>query len=227
MKQYLLSDFEKNSAWLVFRLDVKVANDFLDMYLLMHLPSEAILGHQIIEHEITQKHLDDLFKLAASCGKVPDSVLLAKGDPAESFIQTCTEKFSIKLETVPKSSLDTLLVTIRQSFGSCFFSPSAIAYMPTKEDDNCDAEATQQFIPDSYDPCPCASGKKYKFCCKKIFHEMINAMVAAEDGNQIEATQWIEKAKTWFLQHVLAHEMPDKFYSYNSCRTIYVKLWML
>lgn len=43
--------------------------------------------------------------------------------------------------------------------------------------------------------CSCASGKKYKFCCKKIFREIMEAMVAAEEGKKSEALQWIAKAK--------------------------------
>jgi len=50
-------------------------------------------------------------------------------------------------------------------------------------------------IPDSYDPCPCASGKKYKFCCQKIFLEMTEAMVACDEGKSAEALKWLDKAK--------------------------------
>lgn len=32
--------------------------------------------------------------------------------------------------------------------------------------DQKDIEAAQRMIPEPYDPCPCASGKKFKFCCK-------------------------------------------------------------
>ena len=50
-------------------------------------------------------------------------------------------------------------------------------------------------LPDSYDFCSCASGKKYKYCCKAILREITEAMVAAEDGNLKEALDWINKAK--------------------------------
>ena len=49
----------------MFRLDIKEADDFLDLYMLMHLPSECILGHEIIEHAILQQHISQLLKQGA------------------------------------------------------------------------------------------------------------------------------------------------------------------
>ncbi|MCB1181045.1 MAG: tetratricopeptide repeat protein [Chlamydiia bacterium] len=56
-------------------------------------------------------------------------------------------------------------------------------------------EAAEQMIPQPYSPCTCASGKKFKFCCKPIFHCVVEAMCAAEDGLHEEALQWISKAE--------------------------------
>jgi tetratricopeptide (TPR) repeat protein len=56
-------------------------------------------------------------------------------------------------------------------------------------------EQARLMIPDSYDLCPCASGKKYKFCCKVIFREVIEAMAASEDGDFTGALAWMDKAK--------------------------------
>lgn len=196
MKLYNSSDFEKNEAWLVFRFDMKIADNFHDLYLLMHLPSQFIMGHEIVEHDIEQQHIDKLFKHGARHGNIPNRVLLAKGDPIEDFLKIAAAKFSMQLETVPSASLDNILLDARETFGSTFLSPSTIGYLPPKaDDDEFDSYSAKMFIPDSYDPCPCASGKKYKFCCKKIFEEVTNAMVAAEDGHKQEAIKWIEKAK--------------------------------
>lgn len=56
-------------------------------------------------------------------------------------------------------------------------------------------EAAQQMIPQPYNPCPCASGKKFKYCCKPIFHYIVEAMCAAEDGLHEEALEWMSKAE--------------------------------
>jgi tetratricopeptide (TPR) repeat protein len=58
-----------------------------------------------------------------------------------------------------------------------------------------DDEIAQEIIPQSYDPCTCASGKKFKFCCKPIFLYIMEAMCAAEDGLHEEALEWILKAE--------------------------------
>ena len=50
-------------------------------------------------------------------------------------------------------------------------------------------------IPDSYDLCPCASGSKSKFCCKRIFPEIVQAMAAAEEGDYREALRWMKEAE--------------------------------
>lgn len=56
-------------------------------------------------------------------------------------------------------------------------------------------DEARQMIPDSYDLCPCASGKKYKFCCKVIFREIVEAMAASEEGDFRGALAWMDKAK--------------------------------
>ncbi len=56
-------------------------------------------------------------------------------------------------------------------------------------------KAAQLTIPHPYNPCTCASGKKFKFCCKPIFNHITEAMRAAEDGLHEEALEWISKAE--------------------------------
>jgi tetratricopeptide (TPR) repeat protein len=85
---------------------------------------------------------------------------------------------------------------LKESFGKHFFSPSSLAYAEMEEwADEDDRESAKSFVPDNYDPCSCASGKKFKFCCKPGFSEIIGAMAAAESGYQNEANGHILKAK--------------------------------
>ena len=46
-------------------------------------------------------------------------------------------------------------------------------------------ECAKKMIPDSYDLCPCASGKKYKFCCKKIFVEIMECLIYIENYSTV------------------------------------------
>ncbi len=77
-------------------------------------------------------------------------------------------------------------------------SPSSIAYNTRPSDSDKQLKAlkcAKIMIADSYDNCSCASGKKYKFCCKKIFREISEAMAALATGKITEALQWIAQAK--------------------------------
>lgn len=71
-----------------------------------------------------------------------------------------------------------------------------MAYNQTDHDLSHDEiQAAQQMLPDSYDFCSCASGKKYKFCCKPIFREIVMAMNEAEEGHAKAGLEWIKKAR--------------------------------
>lgn len=198
MRFYSTNDFtEQNSAWLVFRIDCLIKNQPVDVYMILALPSEMLLAHQLVEAEISSKQVDHLFKQGMTKGvNLPSRILLAKGDPAEDIFRQQSKMLGVNFESVPSPFLEALVAPLKQSFGQRFMSPSSMAYAtPHDGDDLRELECAKKMIPDSYDPCSCASGKKYKFCCKRIFREIIEAMAAFEEGNLTEALQWIEKAK--------------------------------
>ncbi|MBM3191448.1 MAG: tetratricopeptide repeat protein [Chlamydiae bacterium] len=57
-----------------------------------------------------------------------------------------------------------------------------------------DEAAVRLMIPQTYDPCPCNSGKKFKFCCQPIFYYITEAMCATQDGLHKKALEFMEKA---------------------------------
>ncbi len=194
MRALTTSDFDNNEAWLIFRLDMRVADEYLDVYIVMHLPSEFVLYHDIVEKDMSQQQADLLFKKCAELGRLPSRVVLTSGDPAEPIFRVSAANYSMTLETMPAPDLDGLISPMKKSFGEHFLSPSTVGHTDSCAEDD-DIEALKQFIPDSYAQCTCASGKKYKFCCKKIVTEITFAMVAAENGDKVGALQCIEKAK--------------------------------
>lgn len=50
-------------------------------------------------------------------------------------------------------------------------------------------------VPQTYGPCPCASGEKYKFCCQKAFKPIVFAMCEAEDGRFESALRHMQEAE--------------------------------
>jgi tetratricopeptide (TPR) repeat protein len=181
--------------WVIFRLDTQIKNQPVDIYMILDVLSDMLLAFKIVEDEILQKHADELLSEAlAKKGSTPNKLLLTKGEPAECVFRKSAEDIGINLELVAASHLEEFIVPCRRYFGEQFYSPSSLAYV--KEDDaEYSREELKYMIPDSYDLCSCASGKKYKFCCKKILREITEAMVAAEDGKLSDALEWITKAK--------------------------------
>lgn len=195
--KYHPSDFTPNDAWLIFRLDTQVKDQPVDIYVVMDLPSTMILTLDTIETELFQKQADKLLREAkVKSNRKPRRLILGKGDPAEPALSNAAKKMGISFESVPSAYLEDLTAPVKEEFGKEFFSPSTLGYGSLKDNaDEFDRESAKRMLPDSYDLCSCASGKKYKFCCKKILNEIMEAMVAAEDGNYAEALKWIDKAK--------------------------------
>ncbi len=191
-------DFAENDAWLVFRLDTQVAKQSVDVYMLMELPGGAIVGHESAPELLREQQASDLLMLGKSKkARLPRRLMLVKGDPAESaFLGVCA-KHSVRLEIVPAPHLEDILAPIKKSFGEHFYAPSTLGYAHIEESaDELDRESAKHMVPDSYDPCSCASGKKFKFCCKPVFRELLGAMMEVERGRPTQALQWIAKAKT-------------------------------
>lgn len=197
MKPYQFDDFKNNSTWLIFRLDSQIAEGPIDFYMVMDLPSGDVVTFVITETVLTQSQANKLLKEAKIlCVNLPNRIIIERGDPAEPLIRKATDKLGLRFEAINSFYLEDLTAPIKQSFGEHFYSPSSIGYSHARENaDDLDQECLKKMIPDSYDPCTCASGKKYKFCCKKIFTEIMEAMVAAEDGDYTTALKWIDKAK--------------------------------
>lgn len=197
MKTYHLEDFREDDAWLVFRLDTQVKDQAVDIYMLMDLPGGLLLGQEIASDTLSAEQATTLLKQGRIAkGRLPRRLLLPKGDPAELSFRRATETLQLGLETPPTRHLEALIAPVKESFGREFFSPSSIGYAAIKDDaDEMDRESAKQMVPDSYDPCSCASGQKFKFCCKPIFREIMGAMMAAEGGRKSEALDWIAKAK--------------------------------
>jgi tetratricopeptide (TPR) repeat protein len=196
-KKYQFDDFEDGDAWIFFRVDAVTKDKALDVYVLMDLPSGMVFAYQATETELSQKQVDSLFEQALlQAGEAPKEILLACNDPAEPFLRKTALRSRTKIKTVPKICLQDLMNEVEKSFADHFNLPViGTRHDFEDEDDKADYESIKQSIPDSYDLCSCASGLKYKFCCKRIFGEIVEAMNAAEDGDYDEALKWIARAR--------------------------------
>jgi tetratricopeptide (TPR) repeat protein len=198
MKQYKFEDFRESGAWCVARMDTQVKDKPVDIYLLMDLPSGLVLAHEAVDdpNGATSVHVKSLFSQARVQRSSPKRLLIAKGEPAIRHFEKEATLYGMATEEVPGPYLEPLLAPLKESFGQHFYSTSSLPYAGLEDwADEDDKESARHFVPDSYDPCPCASGKKFKFCCKPGFGEIMAAMAAAQRGFQNAAIQHISRAK--------------------------------
>src|SRR5262249_22705301 len=171
-----------------------VKNEPADIYVLVDAASTYVLGHLVYLAEApSPQEFTDLFKQARKQSKRwPKRVLITSEDPVEEVLKAIAANLGIVPEVIPLPYLDPILGPLNESFArfrSGKNRPVAASGEPGAH------PSALTLIPDSYDLCPCASGKKYKFCCKIILHEVTEAMCAFEDGNFEAAVNWLDQAK--------------------------------
>ena len=166
--------------------------------MLMEIPSGELLNSEAtLDEGLPPKQLKAFLQKAYDQKNYwPKKIIIAKGDPIESFFAKLSLPISLHIESCPASALEDLIAPVKKSFGEFCFSPSSLFYSHARDDGDADElESSRQSMPDAYAPCPCASGKKYKLCCKPIFREIMGAMMEAENGRKHEALKFIQEAK--------------------------------
>lgn len=185
MKKYSCDQFKPNEAWVVFRVDIEAEDQPqpVDIYILMDVFSSYVFGQVFASGELPDsEEVGNLMKHAFSMkNNWPRIFFFPKLDPAEQIFKAYCKKQGIPFKVEPLVCFENIIAHFKKSFSENFYSPMS---MP------------QILVPDSYDPCWCASGLKFKFCCKRIFKEISSAMIAADDGNFEEALEWMEKAES-------------------------------
>ena len=203
MRSYKFEDFSDNDAWLIFRVDTQVQHQPVDIYMVMDLPSGEVLAIETVETEPSLENMSSLLISAQLKKKLfPHRLLLIKNDPAQTFLEALSKEYGMELVITFSDHVEGLVAPLKKSFGELCFSPSCMGYSDDLSEE--DSQSIREMIPDSYDLCPCASGKKYKFCCKCILQEITAAMSDAEDGNYAESLTWIEKEKAIELNRFAA-----------------------
>ena len=179
----------ESGQWLVFRTDTQVRSECVDIYVMLQIPSLYCYGFFLVQGvEPKESDVEQILQKAfQKDGRWAKRLTLPKGDPAETIFKKLAESKKVTVETQPMGLLEPYARPFKEDFGKVAFSPSGMVGSNLRDDvPPEDREAAEASIPDSYDPCPCSSGKKYKFCCKKIFREVLMAMCAAEEGRPDE-----------------------------------------
>lgn len=145
----------------------------------------------------------------------PRQILIVKDDPYIMTLSVTTEDFNIKTTALPYNDLKKFVHALSESFNK-FKSGTLHHPEPKPGQENLEA-----LIPKTYSSCPCASGKKFKFCCQKIFHEITFAMCAAEEGDLEEALRLMKQAE------LIAGVTAEILCRYATCWSFYDQKKML
>ena len=183
-----------NDAWILQREEIETSQDGVcNIYVLLDAHSTFCFGQEVsVDLPEPLKIINVLKSAHAKAGKWPKKIVILKKDPFAEALRGICEKLDLSFVDLPAKDLEPYLRPFRDSFKQFKKATPHIDEPPISKDDQASLEA---FIPESYGPCPCASGKKFKFCCQKAFKDITFAMCAAQEGNLDEALRHMKQAE--------------------------------
>ena len=183
-----------NDAWILHREEFETIKEGnCNLYILLDGYSTFYFGHESsIDLPASSKILDLLEQAHKQVGRWPKQVLISKVDPVSEALESTCNDLKIPFEAIPKKDLTKFVRPFSNSFKE--FKRGLLA--PKDELSESEQEELEAFIPETYGLCPCASGKKFKFCCQKVFREITFAMCAAQEGNLNEAIKYMNQAES-------------------------------
>lgn len=183
-----------NDAWIFHREEIETIQDgSCNVYVLIDAFSSFIFGQEIsIDLPSSSKITKLLKKAHAKAGLWPNQILISKTDPIAEILQAISDDLRVPFEALPSKYLHPYLQHFKNSFKEFKRGSHSPADLPISESEKQNLEA---FVPDSYEACPCASGKKFKFCCQKAFRDITFAMCEAQDGHLDKALQYMKLAE--------------------------------
>ena len=192
--------FKTNETWIIARGDMHLQTEkegLIDPYFLIDAASGYVFEVVFsIKEQPKKKDVTNLFDRAFSLTKThPKELLFPKGDPAFDIFSKEAQERKIIIKEVPSSSLELLINPIIESFKDFMFKKPRVQYPYDPEQEKLKDQAARDLAPDSYDPCPCASAKKFKFCCKPAYQEIVMAMSKAQNHHYDAALDYMKKAE--------------------------------
>jgi tetratricopeptide (TPR) repeat protein len=189
-----LSITKPNDAWILHREEIDTVRDgSCNVYALLDACSAFCFGQEIsVDMPSSSKILDLLKKAHSKAGRWPDRILILKKDSYVEVMQSICAGLAVRLSELPAKDLAPFVRPFKDAFRQFKRGNTVSDEPPLTEEDREELEA---FIPDTYGSCPCGSGKKFKFCCQKIFKDITFAMCAAQEGRLNEALRHMKEAE--------------------------------
>ncbi|MEI7973483.1 MAG: tetratricopeptide repeat protein [Bdellovibrio sp.] len=194
MKKDTQNYTKPNDAWILHREEIETIQDgSCNIYVLLDAYSSFVFGQEISVDLPSVLKITKLLKDAhAKSRSWPTQILTLKTDPFAETLQTICHGLKVPFEALPAKYLQPHLQHFKNSFKEFKHGSRSPDDLPIPENEKQNLEA---FIPDSYGPCACASGKKFKFCCQKAFKDITFAMCDAQDGHLDKALRYMKQAE--------------------------------
>ena len=188
-----------NQAWILHREEIETVKDGVcNIYALLDAYSMHCFAQELsVDLPTPSKIINALESAILKSKTKPQQVLISKSDPfIEDFKAICKE-LEIPMAEHTNKDLLPFVKPFKDSFQQFQkkSTQSAQQSMKTEMRSEVEQEELKAFVPDSYSLCPCASNKKFKFCCQKIFKDITFAMCAAEEGQLKEALKFMNAAE--------------------------------
>ena len=188
-----------NQAWILHREEIHTIQDgACNLYVLLDAYSKHCLGQELsLDLPSSVKVIKMLESSVLYAKARPEKILISKTDPfAETFHAICLG-LKIPLTEITNKEIQPLVKPFTDSIQQFKkgVAPASSQPVNTRAQSDVEREEIKGFVPDSYSLCPCSSGKKFKFCCQKIFKDITFAMCAAEEGKLEEALHFMKSAE--------------------------------
>jgi Tfp pilus assembly protein PilF len=186
----MLTPQKPNDLWVFHREELETIQDGVcDIYVILDAVSGQCISFNTSKDLPPVPQLMSIIKEAiAKHGATPKNMAILKSDPLAEIIEGICHSFKIPFTTFTKKEITTFVSDFSNQFRTEMKGMKPL-------DDSPEHKEAEAFIPQTYGPCPCASGLKYKFCCQKIFKDIVNAMADAQQGYINEALASMQEAE--------------------------------
>jgi tetratricopeptide (TPR) repeat protein len=140
----------------------------------------------------TNKVMDLLKNARSKSGNWPSQIYISKKDPYVEILKAICSGLNLLMTDLPPKEFKPLVKEFSDSFKQF---KQGERQIKNEHLSPADQEELEAFTPDTYGPCTCGSGKKFKFCCKDGFKEIVLAMCAAQDGYLEQALRHMKEAE--------------------------------
>jgi tetratricopeptide (TPR) repeat protein len=187
----MLSVTKPNEIWILHREDFETQKEGnCNLYVLLDAFTGYCFGFETsVDLPELTKISDLIIRASKNNTLVPQKIVIQKSDPYVENLKKICDGLKIDVEELPEKYITPFIQPFIDSLQG-FRGGSTNHHLTQGQQ-----EEAKALVPDTYGPCPCASGKKFKFCCQKAFKPIVFAMCEAQEGRLESALRYMKEAE--------------------------------